>query len=78
MAQSCLTVKTLREIWLTKGLVEHRLDAGIEGAAEGVELGRAVGRRHGRHGLLGKVSRVGWKEERVFGEELGGHFGWDH
>jgi hypothetical protein len=54
------------------------LDARIEGAAEGVELGRAVGRRHGRHGLLGKVSRVGWKEERVLGEELGGHFGWYH
>jgi hypothetical protein len=41
MAQSCLTVKTLREIWLTKGLVEHRLDARVEGrpkASSSVEL----------------------------------------
>jgi hypothetical protein len=72
MAQSCLTVKTLREIWLTKGLVEHRLDARVEGAAEGVELGRVVGRRHGRHSLLGEVCRVCRKEEGVLGKELGG------
>jgi hypothetical protein len=72
MAQSGLTVKTLREIWLTKGLVEHRLDARIEGAAEGVELGRAVGRRHGRHGLLCEVCRVCREKKRVLGKELGG------
>jgi hypothetical protein len=54
------------------------LDARIEGAAEGVELGRAVGRRHGRNGLLGKVCRVGRKEERVLGKELGGEFCGSH
>jgi hypothetical protein len=48
------------------------LDARIEGAAEGVELSRAVGRRHGRHGLLREVCRVCREKKRVLGKELGG------
>jgi hypothetical protein len=72
MMLDCLTVKTLREIGLTKGLLEHHLDVRIEGVAEGIELGRAVRREVGCHSKLGKSSWVRGKKKRVLGQDHDG------